>query len=65
MSLGVDLACSPNACRASASHRAKGDGDGMACRLSALTDPLADLITTAQHLPVLEGWEHCFSFWLD
>jgi hypothetical protein len=32
---------------------------------SALTDPLADFIATAQHLPVLEGWEQCFSFWLD
>ena len=32
---------------------------------SALTNPLADLIATAQHLPVLEGWEQCFSFWLD
>src|SRR5512138_499342 len=28
---------------------------------SALTDPLLDLIATAQYLPILQGWEQCFS----
>ena len=32
---------------------------------STLTNPLADLITAAQYLPILQGWEQCFSFWLD
>jgi len=32
---------------------------------SALTNPLADLVAAAQYLPILQGWEQCFSFWLD
>jgi hypothetical protein len=31
----------------------------------ALSDPLTDLIATAQHLPVLEGWEQSLSFWVS
>ena len=41
---------------------------GIVCEIDrahpALADPLADLITTTQHLPILEGWEQCFSFWV-
>ena len=31
---------------------------------AALTDPFPDLVAAAQYLPVLEGWEQLFSFWL-